>query len=454
MVFLRYSPVSDTLSTITPLPSENRTTMPADTKPLFRPEALRKKLDAFLLPDRCEAVRLKFTNWARKLNEGKLDKDTEIQLLPIFLTHIFEGLLGYTGPVSDSGFDAYTMKREMLIEVDGKRADAAFGQFGSGEEKYAVVLEGKGPLDTLDRPFAGRKRSAVDQALSYAVNLKLDWYVVTNLKEIRLYSKQTDQFTFERFEIGQLASNDVELRRFVFLLSVERVLQPDGKNHLDDLFVESKKIGRELTAEFYGDYRKLRQDTFDALRQHNPDRDAGELLAATQKLLDRILFIAFCEDRELLPKRTIAKAFLHSDPYNPRPIWDNFRGVFRAIDRGEPRLEINQYNGKLYAPDAFLDTLIVPDAICEAFEKLASYEYGGKVEGDAKFIDVEILGHVFEQSISDLEEMQNVLAGKIPQAKLKEQKRSARKDTGAFYTPAFITRYIVQGHGSNRGSFG
>ena len=148
MVFLRCSPVSDTLSTITPLPSENRTTMPADTKPLFRPEALRKKLDAFLLPDRCEAVRLKFTNWARKLNEGKLDKDTEIQLLPIFLTHIFEGLLGYTGPISDSGFDAYTMKREMLIEVDGKRADAAFGQFGSGEEKYAVVLEGKGPLDT------------------------------------------------------------------------------------------------------------------------------------------------------------------------------------------------------------------------------------------------------------------------------------------------------------------
>ena len=127
------------------------------------------------------------------------------------------------------------------------------------------------------------------------MNLKLDWYVVTNLKEIRLYSKQTDQFTFERFEIGQLASNDVELRRFVFLLSVERVLQPDGKNHLDDLFVESKKIGRELTAEFYGDYRKLRQDTFDALRQHNPDRDAGELLAATQKLLDRILFIAFCD---------------------------------------------------------------------------------------------------------------------------------------------------------------
>ena len=74
----------------------------------------------------------------RKLNEGKLDKDTEIQLLPIFLTHIFEGLLGYIGPVSDSGFDAYTMKREMLIEVDGKRADAAFGQFGSGEEKYAI----------------------------------------------------------------------------------------------------------------------------------------------------------------------------------------------------------------------------------------------------------------------------------------------------------------------------
>jgi type I restriction-modification system DNA methylase subunit len=418
--------------------------MPVTIKPLFRPEAFRTKLASFILPARCQALRPKLTDWAKKLSSGKLDKKKETELLPDFLTDLFAGILGYTGPVSGSGFDAYTMKREALVEVDGKRADAAFGRFGIAEEKTAVVLEGKGPRDVLDRPFAGRPRSAVEQALLYALNLRLDWYIVTNLKEIRLYSKQADQFTFERFEIGRLAHDADELCRFVFLLGAERVLSPEGKNHLEELFTESKKIGRELTNKFYGEYRELRQQTFDALRKQNPGRDPNALLSATQKLLDRILFIAFCEDRELLPRQTIAKAFQHKDPYNPRPVWENFKGLFKAVDEGNPHLEINQYNGKLYAMDAFLDSLAVPDAICEGFKKLADYEYGLKPEGEAKLIDVEILGHVFEQSISDLEEMQNVLAGKIPEAKLKEHKRSARKETGAFYTPAFITHYLVK----------
>ncbi len=413
-----------------------------DVKPLFRPEAVRPKVKAFLLPDRVEAVRPKLLDWAWKLSKGKLDKLKETELLPGYLAHVFGELLGYVGPAGHP--DAYTMKLEALVEVDGKRADAAFGRFAQADGKPVLVLEGKGPKDVLDRPFAGRKLSAVQQASLYAMNMRLDWYIATNIREIRLFSKRADQFTFERFRLETLMADEYELKRFVYLLGSERVLGPLGKNHLDDLIEESKKIGRELTNDFYGEYRALRLQTFEALRQHNPGRDAEALLAATQKLLDRILFIAFCEDRGLLPRETIAKAFQHSDPYNPHPVWETFKGLFRSVDKGEPRLEINEYNGKLYAPDAFLDSLTVPDAICEGFKKIADYEYGGKDEGESKLIDVEILGHVFEQSISDLEEMQNVLAGKLALAKPKEQKRSSRKDAGAFYTPAFITRYIVQ----------
>jgi hypothetical protein len=74
---------------------------------------------------------------------------------------------------------------------------------------------------------------------------------------------------------------------------------------------------------------------------------------------------------------------------------------------------------------------------------LAEYEYGNDAEADARLIDVEILGHIFEQSISDLEEMQERIAGRVSTAKPKEQKKNSRKEAGAFYTPAFITRYIV-----------
>ena len=48
--------------------------------------------------------------------------------------------------------------------------------------------------------------SGVDQAYRYAINLPCD-YLVTNLREIRLYHKSRDQ-RLERFEIGQLAEQE------------------------------------------------------------------------------------------------------------------------------------------------------------------------------------------------------------------------------------------------------
>ena len=413
--------------------------MSIDGKPLFRPEAVRPKVRAFTLPPHADQG--KIAKWAKMFATKSKVKLKETEVRDEFLYDIFRDVLGYV-TVSDNPA-AYTFKKEQFVQADGTYADAGFGRFGTAPETPLVVLEGKGPNDPLDRPYAGRKRSAFEQALYYALNLKIDWYLVTNLRETRLYCKQADQFTFERFETQKLATDEFEWKRFVYLLGAERVIAPAG-NHLAALLVESAKIGRELTNEFYREYRQLRELTFQALRHENPARDPSALLTATQKILDRVLFIAFCEDRGLLPRDIITRAYQNSDPFNPKPIWENFTGLFKSVDQGNKALEIWQYNGGLFAEDDFLDSLIVPDAVCLGFKKLADYEYGNAADTEAKLIDVEILGHVFEQSISDLEEIQNVIAGKVPELKLKEQKRNSRKEAGAFYTPAFITRYIVR----------
>src|SRR5207244_3579046 len=111
-----------------------------------------------------------------------------------------------------------------------------------------------------------------------------------------------------------------------------------------------------------------RRKTFEELCQHNPEVPRPQVLAATQKTLDRVLFIAFCEDRGLLPAESITRAFHHADPYNPRPIWDNFRGLFRAVDEGSQPLAIDRYNGGLFARDELLERLKVPDAVCRGFD--------------------------------------------------------------------------------------
>ena len=181
----------------------------------------------------------------------------------------------------------------------------------------------------------------------------------------------------------------------------------------------------------------------------NPTIAAGEILTATQKLLDRVLFCAFCEDRGLLPPETIANAYRHTDPYNLRPIWDNFRGLFRSIDQGNAHLEDPAVQWRdLFETDPLLERLEVPDAVCQGFAKLAAYDYhparpatddsGESHRG--KVIDVDILGHIFEQSITDLEQLRNRLDGRELE---KRAKAMSRRKKGAFYTPAFITRYIV-----------
>lgn len=414
--------------------------MNAVEKPLFRPDALRPHLKAFVAPPTAVAGRAKLVAWADKLAAGRLDAAKETELLPDFLSDVFGAVLGYAGPPAEP----CTIRREALVKVDGKFADAALGRFTARDAAFAAVVEGKGPRDPLDRPFAGRKRSAVEQALNYAVQLRIDWYLVTNLKEIRLFNKRHDTHTFERFDLTRTAHDDAEFRRFTFLLGAERLTDPAGP-HLDALLTDSVTLGRRLTGQFYADYRGLRQSLFDALRAHNPDRDPGRLLAATQKILDRVLFVAFCEDRDLLPGDIIARAYTHRDDFNPRPVWHNFVGLFRAVDRGNEALHVAKYNGGLFADDPYLDGLTVPDAVCERFRELAEYEFGtpdGDTDDDAPLIDVEILGHIFEQSISDLEEMHRGLSA-APAETPARAAPTKRKKEGAFYTPAFVTRYVV-----------
>ena len=412
--------------------------MPVEAKPLFRPDVLRSHLAGFKAPA-VDAEKL--SHWADLISTGRLDRFGEQEILPDFLADFFVGLLGYTCP---AGHERYTIGFERFVEVDGKFADAVLGDF-NGQQRYVVAVEGKGPRDPLDRPFAGRRMSAVDQGYRYAINLPCDWIIVTSIRQTRLYHKGSDQQTYERFDTEELAASESALRRFLFLLGAERVVPAAGKSHFYALLAESEQVGRQLTKEFYVNYADMRQEAFEELSRENPSISRHQVLASTQKLLDRVLFTAFSEDRGLLPVNSIRKAYEHRDPYHPRPIWETFRGLFSAINTGNAALGIHPYNGGLFADDPILDSLKVSDKVCGYFRDLGEYEYKPAYEatGDAKVIDVDILGHIFEQSITDLEKLRNELDG-LAEPLGAEKHKTRRKKEGAFYTPSFITRYIVE----------
>ena len=421
--------------------------MPVEARPLFRTDVLRPLLDAFQptrpLNDSTDVI----GRWADMLSAADAADLNEREILPDFLADVFCGVLGYSRKVDTP--DRFTFSRERHVEVDGKFADAVLGIFEPGAERFVVALEGKGPTDPLDRPFAGRKMSAVDQAYRYAINLRCDWAIVTSMRQTRLYHKGSDQHTFERFDIQTLADDEFSLRKFIFLLGAERVVPLSSTGHFEQLLAASERVGRELTIDFYQQYAEMRQQAFGQLIRENGLVPRPAVLSATQKLLDRVLFCCFAEDRGLLPEQTVEQAYSHADLYNPRPIYDNFRGLFRAINLGNSQLAIPAYNGGLFADDAVLDSLHVPDEVCQSFKDLADFDYrpGHEAADDQaafghKQVDVEILGHIFEQSITDLERLRDEIEGRAaPQSP--DERVSRRRREGAFYTPSFITRFIV-----------
>src|ERR1019366_5492191 len=187
----------------------------------------------------------KLQHWAGLIASGRADDLKDTALLPDFLTDIFCGLLGCPGPAASA--DPFTFSRERHVEVDGKVADAVLGRFQKDKEQFVAVLEGKGPRDPLDHPFAGRRMSAVDQAYRYAINLPCDWIIVTSMRETRLYHKGSPQNAYECFETTRLAADPALLKRFVFLLGAERVVPEYRECHLYELLRASETVGRELT---------------------------------------------------------------------------------------------------------------------------------------------------------------------------------------------------------------
>lgn len=423
--------------------------MPVERKPLFRAEITAPRAAALALDEATLAQAKEILGrWAQLLDSPEAAALKETQLLPDFLTDVFYRVLGYRGP--GGGGERHTLRREQKVELD-KVADAVLGEFEPGSARALVAVEGKGPRDPLDRPFAGRGMSAVDQAYRYAINLPCDWILLTNLREIRLYHKSHDQRTFERFEIATLAREAKALRLFVFLLGAGRVVPEQGLGHLDELLKTSERAGLELTRSYYAEYARVRRETLAHLRQANSRVLPEILLLHTQKLLDRVLFVAFAEDRALLPSDTLRRAFEHRDPYNPRSLWETFRGLFEAVDQGRSALGIPGYNGGLFARDPGLELLAMPDEVFAGLKRLGDYDYRQPAPATseepqgARLVDVEILGHIFEQSMTELETLSRELA----EGQFSVEGLSRRRREGAFYTPRVITRFIV-GHALSR----
>ncbi len=393
---------------------------------IFKESFIEYKLESFeISKEKLLEKKAKIQDFINFIKSGKIKDYNEEQLQAMFATEVFEKTLGYKNSFNET----WEYELERKTDVDGQKPDIVLGEFTSNESKVMAVVELKDfKYFDLDKKQnrVGDKRTPVEQGFGYAPKFggNCRWVLISNFNEIRLYHKD-NQSEYERFYLEDF-EDDYEFKRFLYLLSKENILDRKLDNLIDLKIKEEEKIERE----FYTKYKTIRSKIVSQVIEDNRTYNADVLIEKSQKLLDRFLFIAFCEDKNIIPANIYKTTVLSSNEFFTKH--ELFNVLCRYIDEGNKSKGINKFNGGLFKSDEILNDLVIDDSIFTELITLADYDFKTDV-------DENILGRIFEQSISDLEELKNDALGIET-----DKKKGKRKKEGVFYTPSRITRGIVE----------
>lgn len=332
-----------------------------------------------------------------------------------FVRDFFVQVLGYTlKPQPD-----FNIELEKKTAADSTKSDGAFLKNG----EVIGVLELK-DTNTTDLEKVEK------QVFGYKHKHKHCVYVITsNFRKLRFYiSDAIEHLEFDLFTIDRQEFSLLYCCLHVSALMADTPLK-----------MKQASLAQEetITKKLYADYSHFKKQLFSNIVALNPEQNKLELFKKTQKLLDRFLFILFAEDRGLLPPNLILKILAEYETAKRlrlgQPLYNRFKLYFNDLHEGNSAEDIFAYNGGLFAPDALLDNLnISDDLLYESCKGLSNYDFESEV-------DVNILGHIFEHSLSQIEELQAELEGHAV-----DKTNTKRKKDGVFYTPRYITKYIVE----------
>jgi len=410
-------------------------------RPLFVQAYLKERSEDNRLQDerqtRAHDIILK---WADLESRGALQTQTESNLEGEFLTQVFGEALGYV--LFSESKTQWNLKAK--FRVNDQTADAAIGFFEvHGEMKPRAVIELKGPTVNVDRDkFNGR--TPVQQCRDYLAEVPdCPWGIVSNIVSFRLYHRDHPTRVYELFTLQNLRKRDVFLQ---FYCLFERggllpgVMDPMAR--ADALLEKSDTRQREVGDELYTEYHDNRVKLIQYLTGPAHEKPLDVAIRMAQKLVDRIVFVAFCEDRGLLPAKSLFRAWKEIPPFYrvTNPKWQNFLSLFHAVDEGSPSGDVPAYDGGLFRKDDDIDNLQLDDSWTDYFKNIGEYDF-------ATTVNVDVLGHLFEKSIDDIERIR--VTGGLWESKGEEGispkmvKSAERKRGGIYYTPPEFTQFIV-----------
>lgn len=400
-----------------------------------------------------------------------------------------------------AGTPALAKRGRTLVEALGFTIDqlgANTSVLTAGAERRAVAVfldEG----ETFDAPGARFEGvSPVSHALAIAEREHLAWVVLTRASEIRLYAAKPDIGVGRRgpsqtFIEANVALLPDDLAGYLHLLFSADALSDGGT--FEQILADSADFAADLASRLRDRvYREAVPTLARAIADRlDPDPDEATLTAAydqTLNILFRLLFVAYAEDKDLLPYDTNSRYADHSlkriarrlaDDINQdalvfdgtaADLWEDVVQIWDAVAVGNKGWGVPPYDGGLFSSNPDTNPAGAALATC----RLTNDEFGpaltallvdvGDVDGtvgpvDFRSLSVREFGTIYEGLLeSELSVAPTDLtvdakgsyvpakgtkgAIEVPAGTVYLHNRSgSRKATGSYFTKPFAVEHLL-----------
>jgi type I restriction-modification system DNA methylase subunit len=355
----------------------------------------------------------------QSLSQAAIKGYTEAQTRRVFIEPLFSAL----------GWDIYGGE-EVVEEVKAV----------AGRVDYVFKLRGVSQFYLEAKPLRAEltKSEYIKQAVTYAYNKGITWVVLTNFEGVRIYNAQTGRPFITLSCDNYLTSFDD-----LWLLSKESLESNALNERAEKYSALPPRLGIEQR--LFNQLRQWRETLFTQLHYYNPHLNYDQIDEVILRLFNRLIFIRTCEDRRIEDKVLLGRLHEWQSSGRRGELIEILQGIFRNFD--------GYYDSDLFAlhltDDVFIDSVTIEDIIDGLYEVR-----GGVANYDFSLIDADVLGAVYEQYLGHVA---TVVKRRAKEAQIRmdlgfpaEQtfeltaKKRRRKEQGIYYTPRFVTDYIVK----------
>jgi len=186
----------------------------------------------------------------------------------------------------------------------------------------------------------------------------------------------------------------------------------------------TKRGTSEIDKEFLAIISDWRNELADNIAKKNLSISVRDLNLAVQRIIDRLIFLRFAEDRGAERERMLHEASTTKETFNA------LKDVFESA-----RVK---YNSELFEKNEMIDSLNIEDS---KLKKIIRSMYFPVCPYIFSAMPLEILGAAYEQFLG---KTIRIDGGEKRHKAVVEEKPEVRKAGGVYYTPQYIVEYIVK----------